>query len=369
MSPSLQPAGRTWMGIAQIERDPIAFVGALGPWTPDYHDAHVLVMNGSEPVAWLRLAPHDVTPSGVSRALDREVATTSESEVPEHSEPPGSLSIAICTRDRPEMLRTCLERLLWIQEESGHEPYDILVVDNSPRSDANQRVVDALADDGLRVTRVVEPRPGLSRARNAALAAASTDFVAYTDDDALPDHRWARALHLGFSSDRRIGVVTGLAAPAEIVTTAQALFEQKVNWSDRLEAQTFTMDQRASYDWPFPYSAGHLGAGVNFAIRRDVGLALGGFDEALGAGTRTASGEDNEMFVRVLRSGEALHYEPSAIVWHVHRRTDAELRHLLYSYGKGLSAAAVTRIPRTRAVGYGFRNDSRCMEPEPPPER
>jgi len=341
VSPSLQPTGGTWMGIAQIERDLVAFEGALGPWTPDYENARVLVMDGAVPIAWIRLSPQDVNSSGVSRALDEAEVDSQIPVSPRNPEIVGTLCIAVCTRDRPEMLRICLERLLRIQEANANEPYDVLVVDNAPRSDANLHVIKALADKGLRVERVVEPRPGLSKARNAALEAASTDFVAFTDDDALPDHRWASALHAGFSEDDRIGIVTGLAAPAEIVTTAQALFEQKVNWSDRLEAQTFSMDRRETYDWPFPYSAGHLGAGVNFALRRTVGVALGGFDEALGAGTRTASGEDNEMFVRVLRAGHALRYEPAAIVWHVHRRTDAELRSLLYSYGKGLSAAAV----------------------------
>jgi cellulose synthase/poly-beta-1,6-N-acetylglucosamine synthase-like glycosyltransferase len=101
------------------------------------------------------------------------------------------------------------------------------------------------------------------------------------------------------------------------------------------------MTKHSEYDWPFPYSAGHFGAGANFAVRRQTILDLGGFDEALGAGTRCGAGEDNEMFVRVLLAGYDLSYRPSAVVWHRHRREWHELRSLLLRYGMGLSATAV----------------------------
>jgi hypothetical protein len=44
------------------------------------------------------------------------------------------------------------------------------------------------------------------------------------------------------------------------------------------------------------------------------------------------------MFVRVLRAGHALAYEPSALVWHHHRADMAGLRDQLYGYGTGLTA-------------------------------
>ncbi len=42
------------------------------------------------------------------------------------------------------------------------------------------------------------------------------------------------------------------------------------------------------------------------------------------------------MFIRVLRSGWHLAYEPSAIVWHEGRVTDADLQAQLEEYGRGI---------------------------------
>jgi hypothetical protein len=74
------------------------------------------------------------------------------------------------------------------------------------------------------------------------------------------------------------------------------------------------------------------------AVRRQLALDLGGFDEGLGAGTRSRGGEDLEMFVRVLRAGHQLAFEPSAIAWHVHRRDDDAFRRQVFAYGSGLAA-------------------------------
>jgi GT2 family glycosyltransferase len=79
-------------------------------------------------------------------------------------------------------------------------------------------------------------------------------------------------------------------------------------------------------------------------------VALGGFDEALGAGTLTRGGEDLDIFVRVLRSGRAVRYVPNAIVWHHHRSDDDALVRQMYGYGTGLSAylSKLLMTPATR---------------------
>lgn len=109
----------------------------------------------------------------------------------------------------------------------------------------------------------------------------------------------------------------------------------------------------------FPFSVGAFGTGANMSIRRDAGLALGGFDVALGPGTPTRAGEDPDLFTRVLFSGGALAVEPSAVVWHRHRSDREALRAQALGYGTGLGAwvAKLVLRPRTavavlrRAVG------------------
>ena len=335
MPGSPQISDRTWFGIARISDGSVVIEGPLGPWAGQHDHAKVLVMTSSGPTEWLSLAPDEVSEQGVLANLT--TVTTEASSTPPLEIPEGDLTIAICTRDRPESLAACLRRF----QEGAVAGYSILVIDNAPKTDATRQVVDELAADGLNVRRVVEARPGLSRARNAAIANATTEFVAFTDDDARPDGEWATALHRGFSAGENVAIVTGIVPPAEIETEAQALFEQKLKWSNNLTPELYSMAKKDAYPWPFPYSAGHFGTGANFAIRRSVALTLGGFDEALGAGTRTEGGEDMEMFVRVIRAGYELYFQPASIVWHIHRKSDDEARTVLFGYGKGLSAVAV----------------------------
>ncbi len=335
MPASPRVSDRTWFGLARRTGNGVELEGALGPWSAGYDRAQVLLLDDHGPKEWLLLDPGEVNAEGVVAHFVDE--RPSGGSPPDSPAPPGKLCIAICTRDRAESLRKCLQRM----QGTPLEQYEVLIVDNAPRSDAVKEVVDQMSSEGMRAHRIVEHRPGLAKARNAALRAIDAEYVAFTDDDARPDRDWATALHRGFAAGTNVAVVTGMAPPAELETRSQALFEKKLKWSTNLMPETFSMAKRGQYTWPFPYSAGHLGAGANFAVRRRIVLDIGGFDEALGAGTLTGSGEDNEMFVRVIRAGYELSYQPSAIVWHIHRREDAALRRVLFNYGKGLSAAAV----------------------------
>jgi hypothetical protein len=84
-------------------------------------------------------------------------------------------------------------------------------------------------------------------------------------------------------------------------------------------------------------------------LREALLQSLGGFDEALGAGSPAGGGEDLDAFVRVLRADRSLVYEPSAIVWHVHRAGSRDQRRQLFYYGVGLTAFLTKYVadPRT----------------------
>lgn len=338
MPGSPEIADRTWFGIARCGSHGITIEGAVETWTGRHDHAQILMVDERGPLGWLLLGPGDSGEECVARHLS-QLGERDERPAPPPL-PAGAMTIAVCTRERPNFLRACLERVY----RAAGKDYEVLVVDNAPRSDATERVVDLFADRGMWIRRVVEHRPGLSRARNRALVSANTDYVAFTDDDALADSRWPHELHCGFSAGESVAVVTGIVPPAQIETKAQALFEKKLKWSNNLTPETFSMEHRRNYPWIFPYSAGNLGTGANFAVDRRVVLEMGGFDEALGAGTRTRGGEDMEMFVRVLRAGHELRFQPSAIVWHMHISNAWALRKILFGYGKGLSAVACSEF-------------------------
>src|SRR5262245_56705774 len=90
-----------------------------------------------------------------------------------------SLTVAVCTRDRPERLRRCLESVRGAIGGVSPAP-DVLVIDNAS---ADARTADVAAALGVRCVR--EPTTGLDVARNRAVAEARGDWLAFIDDDAV----------------------------------------------------------------------------------------------------------------------------------------------------------------------------------------
>jgi hypothetical protein len=124
----------------------------------------------------------------------------------------------------------------------------------------------------------------------------------------------------------------------------QHYFEQRVGWGAVAPARVYSLLDPPD-DMPmFPFEVGGYGTGANFAVDRKLVLELGGFNEALGAGTPTGGGEDLEIFVRVLFARRPLVREPSALTWHTHRSTEDAARRQMRFYGTGLVAFIVATL-------------------------
>jgi GT2 family glycosyltransferase len=230
-----------------------------------------------------------------------------------------SATVIVCTRDRPDDLARCLERLM------AHRPRDvtILVVDNAPR-DARTAAVARELD----VAYVCEPRPGLGWARTRGIESAESELVLFTDDDVMVDSGWVDALRRPFA-DADVAAVTGLVMPFELESTAQERFEEHLGFArgfERRELDAITVS---------PLAAGTVGAGASMAFRRALVRQLGLFALELGAGSAASSGEDTYAFYRILSLGHRIVYTPDAVAWHRHRLDDAALARQLHGYGVG----------------------------------
>ncbi|WP_169064048.1 glycosyltransferase family 2 protein [Geodermatophilus dictyosporus] len=253
------------------------------------------------------------------------------------------VTIAVCTRDRPEMLRECLVAMSGLERPVA----EVLVIDNASADDRTRQV----AGEFPFVRYVHEPRRGLDWARNRALVEARTPVIAFTDDDVLVHPGWVSGLLRAFREEPGAAVVTGLVLPAELATPAQVQFEGRGGFRRgfrrrRFAGTTSTPDTGSAKD----VVLGAAGAGANVALRRDVALELGGFDVALDVGTPSGGGGDFEMFFRVTSAGHVLVYEPSAVVRHRHRPTMAELARQRRGDGTGNYSILLGAGPR-----YGRR--------------
>ncbi len=88
------------------------------------------------------------------------------------------ITVAICTRGRPERLRNALRSL----EDQDYPALRVLVVDNAPTDTETRRVASEQSAQ-LDLDYIVEPRPGLSWARNRAIDDSSSEIIAWLDDD------------------------------------------------------------------------------------------------------------------------------------------------------------------------------------------
>ncbi|NHC25446.1 glycosyltransferase family 2 protein [Nocardioides sp. IC4_145] len=318
------------------------------PPAPGYRRARVLVRHAGRPVGSVdvpledgRIASSDL--AEIRTAMTTATASPKTSRVPGGPAGPPSrtgpaVTVVVATRDRPHELRRCLRSVL----ATEHPGLRVIVVDNAPSTDATR---DLVRREFPAVTYLRLDVPGLARAHNHALDHVATPVVAFTDDDVVVDAGWVRALADHFAVEE-VGCVTGLIWPAELLTPGQALIEAHGSFSKGFSTRTFDLDDSRPDDPLFPYAAGALGSGANMAFRTDVLRRIGGFDPALGAGTRGRGGDDLAAFVDVVRAGHTLVYEPSAIVHHHHRRRPSDARAQALGYGVGLGAYLTRTVVR-----------------------
>ncbi|WP_406058869.1 glycosyltransferase [Streptomyces sp. NBC_01077] len=256
---------------------------------------------------------------------------------------PPRTSVVVATRERPEQLVRALDSLL-VQD---HPDFELIVVDNAPRTSGTHELVTRKYADRVRYVR--EDTPGLATAHNTGLAAADGVVVAFTDDDVIADPHWLTALSEPFTADPGLGCVTGLILPARLRTPAQILLESHGGFAKGFAPRVYDPAHPPADEPLFPFTAGSFGSGANMAFRADALRRAGGFDPATGTGTAAKGGDDLYAFVAVLSAGFRLRYTSEALVWHHHRDTWQDLRNQAYGYGAGLTAyltATLVRSPR-----------------------
>ena len=297
-----------------------------------YKRARLLVREGSSVRGFVDVeAPGGILERAVLEAAVAALPAVTPASPGSSSSP--SITVIVCTRDRSSLLRGALEQILNLD----YPNFDVVVVDNAARtSETSDMMRKEFHDPRLRL--ITEPNPGLSHARNTGLRHARGDIVAYTDDDVIVDSAWLREIAAGFERAPDAACVTGLVPAGEVRSRVQGYFDDRVSWSKCVAPKVYSLAEPPA-DLPrFPFCPGAFGTGANFALDRRTAVSLGGFDTALGVGTRTGGGEDIDMFTRVILAGYSLVVQPSAIVWHRHRDGLEELRVQARGYGSGLGA-------------------------------
>lgn len=318
---------------------PGEFVDGL-PDLTGYRQLWLIVRANSRPVGLIETsAAADGLAERIAVELSKiDCGQSPVSDMP--AEPLPSLTVAICTRERPEDLGRVLDSL----ELQRHRNFAVLVVDNAPTSDATSTVVARYRDRFAHLDYVVEPIAGLSHARNRALANIDTDLVAWIDDDETADANWLAEIIKAFAIEPDAAAVSGSVVPAELETWPQRWFEQYGGHSKGrgFTGATFPRGNTGGQSPLYPLPA--FGAGANMAFRTEALKDIGGFDNGLGAGTATFGGEDTLVFSQLLLSRRTVIYRPAAMTQHFHRRTLEALERQMFGYGVGLTSFYVALL-------------------------
>ncbi|MBR0679063.1 glycosyltransferase family 2 protein [Roseomonas eburnea] len=200
------------------------------------------------------------------------------------------LSIAICTHDRSADVRICLEHL---HPQIDFAAAELLIIDSgcsAAEASALARATEAFP--GARLIRIAVP--GLSRARNAAVGAARGEWVAFLDDDAVPEAGWfGHAMRLVAAAPDRCGIIGGTVLPLFPEGSDPRIGRR---WRQYLSLVEQPDEALLAADVSV--------CGANAIYRRACLADCGGFPESLGrVGTRLLSGEEKLVQEIAMRRG------------------------------------------------------------------
>lgn len=221
-----------------------------------------------------------------------------------------SVSVVVCTHNGSLTLPQCLDGVRGL----SYPDFELIVVD------------DGSSDDSAAIARahgatvVASEHRGLSAARNAGIARASGEIVAFLDDDAYPDSDWLHYLAALLRANGHAGVGGPNIPPED-----DGLVAECVAAAPGAPIHVLISDREAE----------HV-PGCNMAFRKSALEEIGGFDERF-----RVAGDDVDVCWRLQESGRTLGFSAGAVV--LHRRRDSVRRYLRQQYGYGKAEALLER--------------------------
>ncbi len=221
-----------------------------------------------------------------------------------------SFSLVVATRGRDAELAALFDSLL----AQGRSDVEVIVVDQN----VDERLAPVIAayDERLPLLWRRSAVANACHARNLGLGLARGEIVGFPDDDCTYPPGLLDPVSAAFAADPALAVLTGPAASPEGGLGSG-------RW--RAEAGAIT----TANVWTSVIE-------FNLFLRREVALAMGGFDERLGPGTPYGSAEGNDLVLRAIRAGHAARYEPGQLVIHPDKRLTPVAVERAALYGRGL---------------------------------
>jgi glycosyltransferase involved in cell wall biosynthesis len=220
------------------------------------------------------------------------------------------VTIAVPTYNRSRFLRQTLASIARLDLPVGISA-ECIVVDNRSTDDTPWVVAEVSAQSALPIRYVYEDKPGSSHARNRAVGEARGEFILFIDDDARAEPSWLAEMLLEMER-RQLDVACGMVIPQWCRTPPRWLGPSLYS---RLAIHDADRLMRAQ---PVDCETIHNYFSANVGFRRQVFARFGGFRSDLGVvGSNPMSGEDTELFARIMAGGGRMGFALRARVYHI----------------------------------------------------
>ena len=240
------------------------------------------------------------------------------------------ISIIVPTRNRPDQIQFCVERILANNQTS----MELIVVDQSDDRDSESALVPFRQDS--RLCYIFSSTRGAACARNVGIAASTADLIAFTDDDCRVPTDWVARIVELFDNEPTTAVIFGRVEIPENALEGGFLAS--------------FVPVRRYYEGKFPSGLEPWGISANMAVRREVIDDVGAFDPWLGPGSKFKAGEDVDFAIRAIAHGWRVVTANEVCLLHLGVRTGEAARALLLGY-MFATGAVFTKHLRLRTPG------------------
>jgi len=216
---------------------------------------------------------------------------------------PARVTIIIPTRDKANVLQTCIES---IEQKTEYRNYDIIVIDNNSSEPKTRAYLAGLKHQVLPFT---EPF-NYSRINNAAVRHATGDFLLFLNNDTeVISPEWLTAM-LEVAQQPEVAVVGAkLLYPNKRIQHAGVV----LGFGGVAGHPFIGLPTQTPLYFNFAHLIRNVSAvtGACMLVRHDVFEELGGFDESM-----PVNYNDVDFCLRVVRAGYRIVWTPYALLYH-----------------------------------------------------
>lgn len=225
------------------------------------------------------------------------------------------ISLVMATYGRAEEILTLIDSLA----EQTNRDFELIIVDQNS-DDRLLPYIDIAKSKGIETVYHRLDRPSLSVARNLGITLAKHDVVAFPDDDCWYDPGCISAALALFRFEPGVDIVVG-------------------RWVEQAGGKVIASHYMTRQAWRCFKSC--EASSISLFVRKDLLMALNGFDIRLGVGHWFGSAEETDLILRALDKEASILYSSSVEVHHHYNRSSSQ------------DLKAIFQAARRRARGTG----------------